>query len=259
MPETNMDSLTPYLLITIILAALAYRLFKKYYLPKIYGSLGEFYVSRTLKRLGQKDYIVHNNIYLEKNGRTSQIDHLVISIYGIFVIETKTYKGWIYGNENSKYWTQTLYRKKYKLYNPILQNWSHINFIKGLSRSLTFNHYFPIVVFAGKAKLKRIESSVPVIYRRKLIRTIRRKKDVLFTHGEMHKINAVILNYLVSGSKIKKEHRKHTKKTVKRSKKRTDFRACPRCGGKLVAKDGKYGKFYGCSNYPSCNFTKNIK
>ena len=135
----------------------------------------------------------------------------------------------------------------------------HTFFTKRLSRSLAFNQYFPIVVFAGKAKLKRIESSVPVIYRRKLIRTIRRKKDVLFTHGEMHKINAVILNYLVSGSKIKKEHRKHTKKTVKRSKKRANFGACPRCGGKLIIKNGKHGKFHGCSNFPKCNFTKSIK
>ncbi|MEM8928360.1 MAG: nuclease-related domain-containing protein, partial [Bacteroidota bacterium] len=91
---------------------------KKYYLPRIYGTLGEVYVARILKRLNKKDFIVHNNIYLKKNDKTSQVDHLILSIYGIYVIETKNFKGWIFGKEKAKFWTQTLYRKKYKIYNP---------------------------------------------------------------------------------------------------------------------------------------------
>lgn len=31
---------------------------------------------------------------------------------------------------------------------------------------------------------------------------------------------------------------------------------CPKCGGGLVEKNGKYGKFYGCSNWPKCKYTK---
>jgi restriction system protein len=31
---------------------------------------------------------------------------------------------------------------------------------------------------------------------------------------------------------------------------------CPRCGGNLIEKRGKFGKFFGCSNYPKCRFTK---
>ncbi|MBR2303349.1 MAG: topoisomerase DNA-binding C4 zinc finger domain-containing protein, partial [Clostridia bacterium] len=30
---------------------------------------------------------------------------------------------------------------------------------------------------------------------------------------------------------------------------------CPRCGGALTERDGKYGVFYGCSNFPKCKFT----
>lgn len=35
---------------------------------------------------------------------------------------------------------------------------------------------------------------------------------------------------------------------------------CPLCGGKLIKKNGKYGEFYGCSNYASagCRYTRNI-
>lgn len=54
------------------------------------------------------------------------IDHVVISKYGVFVIETKNYRGWIIGNEKSEYWTQVIYKRKERLYNPIKQNYGHI-------------------------------------------------------------------------------------------------------------------------------------
>ncbi|SMO91084.1 Topoisomerase DNA binding C4 zinc finger [Saccharicrinis carchari] len=235
--------------------------FKKYYLPKILGRLGEYYVARTLKRLNKKDYVVYNNIYLRNNGNTSQIDHLVLSIYGIFVIETKNYKGWIFGNDRSKYWTQILYKKKYKIYNPVIQNWTHVNFLKRISFELKNSNYFPIIVFAGNAKLKKIVSSVPVIYKRKLIRTIKRNKEVHITHEQLAKIDRTIKQSLISGKVIKKEHIKNVKRNIKRkkAKRRGDSNICPKCGGKLVIKQGRYGWFQGCSNYPICKSTKNVK
>ena len=151
-----------YYLLLFLSVYILFTLFKKYTLPKIYGSIGEYYVARILKRLNKKDYIVYNNVYLKNNGRTSQIDHLVISIYGLFVIETKNYKGWIFGNEKSKFWTQTLYKKKFKIFNPVIQNWTHVNFLKGISQELKNLHFLPIVVFAGKAKLKNLGLPLPV-------------------------------------------------------------------------------------------------
>lgn len=74
-----------------------------------------------MRKLG-KDYIVINNLKLNTKGTISQIDHLVVSNYGIFVIETKNYKGWILGNEDSQNWTQVIYKYKNKFYNPVLQN-----------------------------------------------------------------------------------------------------------------------------------------
>lgn len=37
----------------------------------------------------------------------------------------------------------------------------------------------------------------------------------------------------------------------------TNIDKCPKCGGNLILKNGKYGSFYGCSNYPNCKYTKN--
>lgn len=66
---------------------------------------------------------------------TTQIDHIVVSIHGIFVIETKNYKGWIYGNSNNEYWTQNIYGNKYSLYNPLLQNKNHIKSLLSTKKS----------------------------------------------------------------------------------------------------------------------------
>lgn len=248
-----------YYLLLFLSVYILFTLFKKYYLPKIYGSLGEYYVARILKRLNKKDYIVYNNIYLKKNGRTSQIDHLVISIYGIYVIETKNYKGWIFGNEKSKYWTQTLYKKKYKIFNPVIQNWTHVNFLKSISRDLRNVYFFPIVVFAGTAKLKKISSSTPVIYKRKLFKTIKRNKEVIITHDQLAKINGILFQHMQTGTGVKKEHQKNVRQTIKRNNKKSYTDICPQCGGKLEVKDGRYGWFHGCSNFPRCKFTRNIK
>jgi len=35
--------------------------------------------------------------------------------------------------------------------------------------------------------------------------------------------------------------------------------ACPKCGGQLIERSGKFGKFLGCENYPKCKYTKDIK
>lgn len=99
-----------------------YVYFKKAVAPKIKGTLGEYKVSLKLKRLTKKKYIVLNNILLKIGETTTQIDHVVISKSGIFIIETKNYKGWIHGHENSNYWTQTIYKHKTKFRNPIKQN-----------------------------------------------------------------------------------------------------------------------------------------
>lgn len=92
----------------------------------------------------------------------SQIDHVVISKYELFVIETKNYKGWIFGSENAYEWTQVIFSNKYKLYNPLKQNLGHIKALQSNLVDYPNLNYFPIVVFTGSARLK-VNSSYPVI------------------------------------------------------------------------------------------------
>ena len=73
--------------------------------PENIGKVGEKRVARKLDWLS-KEYIILNDIMLPTQYGTTQIDHIVISPYGIFVIETKNYKGWIFGHENSEEWNK---------------------------------------------------------------------------------------------------------------------------------------------------------
>ncbi len=230
----------------------------KLYLPKIKGAKGEYSVERRLRKLNRKEYIIFNDIYIKINGRSTQIDHLVISVYGIFVIETKYYSGWIHGNEKSEYWTQSFYKKKTKFRNPIKQNWSHIYFLKNVLSNFKQVKYYPIIVFAGNAKLKNIYSQIPVIYRNKLIKTIKEKKTPYLSIEQVKDIANQLSEFIINDKKVKKEHEKYVKRNIRERKNKIKSLICPNCGGKLVIRKGQYGKFYGCSNFPKCKFLKNI-
>lgn len=85
------------------------------------GKRGEMSVAAILKSLPKNDYLVINDLMLRLGNWTSQIDHVVVSKFGVFVIETKNYQGWISGGENSDKWVQNIFGHKYELYNPIQQ------------------------------------------------------------------------------------------------------------------------------------------
>ena len=95
------------------------------------GKYSERLVHKKMLQLSD-EYTIFNNLLFESNGRSTQIDHIVVSPYGVFVIETKGYKGWILGGENSEYWTQVIYKSKHQFYNPIKQNEGHVRFLRHL-------------------------------------------------------------------------------------------------------------------------------
>lgn len=79
---------------------------------------------------------------------TTQIDHIVFSEKGIFVIETKSHKGWIFGSEKDRNWTQVIRRMKYTFHNPIIQNNNHIKHIANLT-NIDQGYINNIVVFTN--------------------------------------------------------------------------------------------------------------
>ena len=96
-----------------------------------------------------------NNITLPlASGSTTQIDHILISRFGIFVIETKHYAGWIFGEAVSREWTQVVYSQKNKFQNPLLQNNLHIKVVQDNLDFLDSWQVQGMVVFTGDAEFK---------------------------------------------------------------------------------------------------------
>ena len=87
-----------------VVLGIGWRIFR----PRLRGAFGETLLAGVLRRrLDASIYHVLNDIYLPlDDGSTTQIDHVVVSPFGVFVIETKTYKGWIFGNSRDAQWTQ---------------------------------------------------------------------------------------------------------------------------------------------------------
>ena len=190
-------------------------------------------------------------IIVDENGKSHQIDHIEIRQNGIFCIETKNYIGWIFGGENQDKWTQTLYTgEKNQFFNPLKQNKSHIYH---LSKILDNQYKINSVVVMVQNNADRINCSnvVNLCDLKEYLKYF--YNGVNYSIEEMDTIYNKILN--ASSKMTKEEHVDNVMRTQYELKQGI----CPRCGGTLVERTGKYGKFKGCSNYPKCKFTLNIK
>lgn len=223
-------------------------------LPTVKGFIGEKAAQMILNKLNRLEYHTLNDLLVpDPNGKTTQIDHVVVSKYGIFVIETKNYTGWITGTENSPYWTQTIYKRKEKLYNPLWQNKGHVNALKALLPEFENARYIPIVAFSGRATLK-VNVNSEVIYLSNLNKTIRKYKQPVLTHSDVISIIKKLSNNNLQDKTTRKEHVKTLQNENHNRNQKIRHNVCPSCNGKLVERSGKYGKFTGCSNYPKCKF-----
>lgn len=115
------------------------------------GSNGERYIAKLLQELPE-GYRVLNDLLLKYEGYTVQIDHVIVSEYGVFVIETKNFRGTIYGSAEIKRWVQINKGKKCLFYNPTIQNNRH-RFVISRICKLPIEKVIPITVFVGKCKL----------------------------------------------------------------------------------------------------------
>lgn len=118
-------------------------------------NIGEQLVNNILnKNFSKEEYHLIKNVTLPIPGGTTQIDHVLVSTKGIFVIETKHYSGWIFGNHKQQKWTQTIYRKKNKFQNPLYQNHKHIKELERYFDFLPENSFKSIIAFTGEAEFK---------------------------------------------------------------------------------------------------------
>ena len=223
---------------------------------KTKGRRGEKQVAAFLSRLPKDEYRVINDLLIQKGGYSTQIDHVVISVYGVFVIETKYYRGWIYGGENSEFWTKNVYGHKYELRNPLWQNEGHIKTITKLIDDPGLVPIYNIVAFSSQAKLK-VDRSLPVMYWRQIVPYIQKHKEPVMSESYAEEIYNTLLSANVEDKGARKQHLQSVKQNKQRRDNAVASGRCPKCGGMLVLREGRYGRFYGCSNYPRCTYTLN--
>ncbi|HDM8054651.1 NERD domain-containing protein [Vibrio owensii] len=221
------------------------------------GVFGEFLVNRLLSKLPESDYTLIKDVTLPTNDGTTQVDHIVVSRYGIFVVETKNMKGWIFGSVRQKQWTQKIYRHSSKFQNPLHQNYKHIKALETLL-GCSEEHLHSVIVFIGDSTFKT-EMPPNVTYARGSIRYIQQFNDVVFSDNDYARLTESINRLkLKRGVITDLKHRKHVKEVVAS---KVSSNECPRCGSEMVLRETKRGEnigkqFWGCSTFPKCRAVK---
>jgi len=246
------------------------------------GRNGEYLTYKCLKRYEAEGAKFLFNVYVPKaNGETSEIDVMMIHHKGIFVLESKNYSGWIFGNETKKMWTQTLpagrgRSRKESFYNPIMQNQSHIKHLKEfLGKPI---QAWSVIVFSERCTLKKVQlksNDIYVIKRNRVARTVKNIcksiPNELLSDTDIIDIYNCLYPFTQVDSTVKEEHIKNIQAKMGKQEKQkeepvevvpeSNVPACPLCGNELnlrIANKGEHiGKqFYVCSKYPECKYLK---
>lgn len=190
------------------------------------GRYGEYLIYDYLKDFQNSGGKFLFNCYLNKeNDQTTEIDVMLIHYNGIFVFESKNYSGWIFGNEESEFWMQTLPIKrgvshKEQFFNPIIQNNVHI---KALKRIVGNNiPIYSIIVFSERCTLKDITITSPdilVIQRNEIFSTV---NEILFKNNHSLDANQIediyqkLYPYTQVSEEIKQQHIDNIQQNIQR-------------------------------------------
>jgi len=151
------------------------------------GIFGEMLVRFSAKfLLDAEEYRAINNVTLQTHDGTTQIDHIFVSRYGIFVVETKNFSGWIFGDEGQATWTQKLFKTSNKFQNPLRQNYRHVKTLEAVL-GIPFEKFHSVVVFVGSSTFKT-DMPPNVTYAGGYISYIKSKKHPLLSPSEVESI-----------------------------------------------------------------------
>lgn len=230
--------------------------------PWFKGIFGEFIVNISAKLfLDKNQYHLIKNVTLPTEDGSTQIDHIIVSKYGVFVVETKNMKGWIFGSHNQKTWTQKIYKHTSKFQNPLHQNYKHTKTLESLL-GLNDQQIHSVIVFIGDSTFKT-DMPENVTQGRGYLRFIKSKTQPVLSGSEVNEITSKIeIGRLTPSLKTNREHVAHVRNIVAEKENNID-NPCPKCGSSMVIRETKKGqnignKFWGCSNFPKCRTTLQI-
>ena len=182
------------------------------------GNFGEFLTFRILERL-KGDNKVLTNLYISKqDGSTTELDLVLVNQTGVYVFESKNYSGWIFGDDKSKNWTQSLKGgKKTKFLNPVWQNKGHIGALSQLLSEVSTQHFYSYIVFSERCELKKVIStsqSVSILRRNQLSGILKRDFDArnaVLTVEQVDAIHDLLKKHSRADDDVKAQHIQHIK------------------------------------------------
>lgn len=255
-------------MLKFLLKSAIYAVENSYNTPERKGARGERHVHGSLASvLDKTDYRVFSDVILPTRSATTQVDHIVLSRFGIFVIETKNMSGWIFGSLDQAKWTQVLKGgKKRQFQNPINQNRGHVRAVKrvlGVDERTLHN----FVVFVGSAEPKTQMPEQVAWGMRELGRLIGCRRQNLFSldvvEGFANKLNNAALENTKS---VRQDHLRNIERRANRvldavppnNSSNSSGSKCPKCNGAMVKrKNRKSGEsFLGCAQFPKCRGTR---
>ena len=225
------------------------------------GFAGETMVAAgAMLALPSATYVRFHDVLLPTPDGTTQIDHVFVSRFGVFVVETKNMGGWIFGSEDGHRWTQVFPGgRKTPFQNPLRQNYRHVKAVEAALGALTLpaGSVRSVVAFVGDGKLK---TAMPenVTVGMGFARYVRSFTRPVLSEDAVLAASDAIASARLDGSRA--ERRAH----VRRLRSRSDpalARKCPRCGREMVLRKSRRGRnaggtFWGCSGFPSCRMTR---
>lgn len=222
-------------------------------LALIKGWFGES-MAATAHRVHLDPAVYHalNNLTLPTPQGTTQIDHVLVSVYGVFVLESKNIDGWIFGDAHAPQWTVVKPRHRFTMQNPLHQNHRHV---KAVAATLGVDEagIHSVVMFWGDCTFKT--PMPPQVMNRGYTGYIKRFDQVLFTPGQVqHMAQALQAAALPATGATRRAHVASLKARY------ASTTTCPKCGRPLVQRTARSGaragqRFLGCSGYPRCRHT----
>lgn len=246
------------------------------------GSRGEYELYlETNRYLEDKGRWLFNVYVPRPNGTTTEIDAILFHPSGIYVIESKNYRGQIIGNDRREEWLQCLRPSRrapvrtYAFYNPLKQNRIHVEALRAwLGRAYAHVPIYSAVLFSNHCSLKEVrltEEDCILDHRRNFPFIVNRIADASWADPDLIQAAYEALSPLSRADRATKARHK---KEVRTSRKRSPYKEvtlsdgtvqgpCPLCGGTLMTRTAGKGpragsRFWGCSNFPTCRYTQNI-
>lgn len=228
------------------------------------GSFGEW-LAKNYAKVTTDALVLHDVLIDGENGYTSQIDMILVGTKGLYVVEVKMYAdAKVYGDGNKSKWYYYNHGKKYEIYSPVKQNQKHIKYLKEFLKEFGDVPCFSIVtVICDDFKVSNINrteeintvvcGSLPAM--NDGIMKIAKDKPVVYDEAKKKEIFDFIQDNQRTGNDARKQHKEEVKTYKDNLEEMEQQKICPYCKVPLVKRNGKFGEFYGCPNYPKCRYT----